>query len=71
MKTTDDTMDRNQNIAGHFHRINIKPLISGATLGGVLRLCSLVSKYPDCFKAPWSERVGQIENSYKIEIKPM
>jgi hypothetical protein len=43
--TTDDAIDRNQNIDDQFHLMSNSPLMSGATLGGVLRLHSLISPY--------------------------
>lgn len=42
--TRGDTMDKNQKIDGQVHRIRSKPLIIGATLRGVFRLCALISR---------------------------
>ncbi len=62
-KTTADAMERNQNIEGHGHLTRRSPLISGATLGGVLRL------YEFCQVAS-SAGYGTMYTTYKTERKP-
>ena len=42
-KTSGDAMDKNQKMDGQVHLMRSKPLIIGATLRGVLRLCASVS----------------------------
>ena len=48
-RTSGDAMDKNQKMDGQVHLIRSKPLIIGATLRGVLRLCTIVSQeVPGC-----------------------